>query len=63
MTVRELIRELEEMNPDSTVFMGYDSNVVVTEPFSVVAPTEEELEDACCWWGVNLGDVVILCDE
>jgi hypothetical protein len=60
MTVKELILELQKRNGDARVFAGYDGNIVVTEPFSVISPVEEEIRD--CWWSVKSGDVVILCD-
>jgi len=60
MKVAELIAELKKANGESRVFMGYDGNIVVTEPASVITPTkEEELRDS--WWEVEPGDTIILC--
>ena len=59
MKVKELIEQLQKTNPDARVFMGYDSNIVVTEPNGV----EEIISDnsiGSCWYSVNVGDVVIL---
>lgn len=62
MKVKELITELQEKDQESRVFMGYDGNIVVTEPYQVICPAaENELHD--CWWKVELGDTIILCDE
>lgn len=62
MKVRELIAKLLEVDVESRVFMGYDGNVVVTEPSDV----EQIANDGAvgnCWYSVHPGDVVILCDE
>ena len=59
MIVKQLIEELQKVNPEAKVFMGYDGNIVVTESDSV----EEITSDAAigtCWWSVHVGDVVIL---
>lgn len=61
MKVKDLIAKLQGRDRESRVFMGYDGNIVVTEPFSVVSPTKEEIGN--CWWSVKPGDTVILCDE
>jgi len=59
MTVKELIEQLQKVNPDARVFMGYDGNVVVTESGEVEEiKTEEQIHD--CWWRTKVGDVVIL---
>jgi hypothetical protein len=59
MKVKELIEQLQKVNPEARVFAGYDGNIVVTETGSV---EEMESEDNIghCWWGVHVGDVVIL---
>lgn len=62
MTVNELIAELQKMNGESRVFLGYDGNVVVTEP-SVVETIFSENQIGSCWYSVKPGDVVILCAE
>ena len=62
MLVKELITRLETVDGDARVFMGYDGNVVVTEPDEVVLVTDEE-EMPICWYSVESGDVVILCAE
>lgn len=59
MKVCDLIKELQKMNGDSRVFMGYDGNVVVTEPASVILVGTDWNGD--CWWEVKRGDTVILC--
>ena len=62
MKVRDLIEALQKVNDDSRVFMGYDGNIVVTEP----AEVEQILFDYSvgdCWHDVEPGDVVILCTK
>jgi hypothetical protein len=59
MKVKELIEQLQTKNPEARVFMGYDGNIVVTEPDSVEAITSEN-EIGNCWWDTKIGDVVIL---
>ena len=61
MKVNELITELQKVNGESRVWMGYDGNIVVTEPASVISVHEEWNGD--CWWEVQPGDVVILCTK
>ena len=61
MKVKELIEQLQKVDGEKRVFMGYDGNVVVTEPCEVIQPDEERIES--CWWRVHPGDVVILCNE
>lgn len=61
MTVKELILELQTLDGDSRVFMGYDGNIVVTESSYVIAPREDEIRH--CWWSVKPGDVVILSED
>jgi hypothetical protein len=60
MTVGELIAELQKVDKDSRIFMGYDGDVVVTEPSGVEAILSEE-QIGSCWYSVKVGDVVILC--
>jgi hypothetical protein len=59
MKVKELIEQLQAVNPEARVFMGYDGNIVVTE-----ADEAEELTSEAaignCWCDVKVGDVVIL---
>ena len=62
MKVKELIDLLQKVNPESRVFMGYDSNIVVTEPKTVFVP-QDESECHDCWWRANPGDTIILCDK
>jgi len=62
MKVRELVAELQKQDGESRVFMGYDGNIVVTEPHSVeLMATENQI--GSCWYRVKPGDTVILCDE
>lgn len=59
MKVKQLIEKLEKVNSEARVFMGYDGDVVVTEPTEV----EEILSEGAlgsCWYSVSVGDVVIL---
>ena len=63
MTVKELIKALLEMPLKSKVFMGYDGNIVVTEPASVELAGETEDQIPSCWWSVHPGDVIIRCNE
>jgi len=58
MTVGELISELQKQDKDRRVFMGYDGNIVVTEPQAVELIVEGQVGE--CWWRVEPGDVVIL---
>jgi hypothetical protein len=60
MTARELIAQLENVPGDSKVFMAYDGNIVVTEPANVDYMTFQN-RIGNCWWGVKIGDTVILC--
>jgi hypothetical protein len=62
LKVKELIAELQKVNGESRVFMGYDGNMVVTEPESVELITEEN-QIGECWYRVKPGDTVILCDN
>jgi hypothetical protein len=62
MKVKELIQELQKRDGEARVFMGYDGNVVVTEPLSVESLIDEK-QIGGCWYSVKPGDVVILCDE
>ena len=59
MTVQELIVELQKIDGQSRVFLGYDGNVVVTES-SAVEYIASEQQTGKCWWGVKRGDTVIL---
>lgn len=61
MTVNELITALQKVDGESRVWMGYDGNIVVTEPASVTQVGDEWNGD--CWWAVHPGDVVILCTK
>lgn len=62
MKAKELITMLQAVNPDARVFMGYDGNIVVTEPHSVEEiATENDIGN--CWRSVRVGDVVIICDD
>lgn len=59
MVVKELIEQLNKLNPEAKVFMGYDGNVVVEESGEVeYIASDEQIGD--CWWSVKVGDVVIL---
>lgn len=61
MKVRDLIVKLQQVNGESRVFMGYDGNIVVTEPAEV-----EQIQVGAigaCWFHVEAGDVVILCTK
>jgi hypothetical protein len=62
MKVKELIIELQKVDGEARLFMGYDGNIVVTEPSSV---EQIESENAIhnCWRRVKVGDVVILSIE
>lgn len=59
MKVKDLIEKLQKTNPEANVFMGYDGNIVVTQPCEV-EEIESETAIGACWWSVNIGDVVIL---
>lgn len=62
MKVKDLIAELQKIDPESRVLMGYDGNVVVTESESVeFMVTERQI--GSCWYSVKLGDTVILCNR
>ena len=59
MKVKDLIDQLQKVNPEANVFTGYDGNIVVTQPGGV----EEILSEAAigsCWYKVEVGDVIIL---
>lgn len=62
MKVKDLITALQKVNGESRVFMGYDGNIVVTEP-AVVAQIASEGAIGTCWFAVQPGDVVILCTK
>ena len=62
MKVKHLITELQKIDGDARVFMGYDGNIVVTEP-DAVEYIKEENQIGSCWFRINIGDVVILCDK
>jgi hypothetical protein len=62
MKVKELIAELEKINPESRVFMGYDGNVVVTEPY-LIEYIWYENQIGSYWYSMKEGDTVILCSE
>ncbi len=59
MIVKELIRQLQAVNPDARVFMGYDGNIVVEES-DIVEEIKSEKAIGPCWHSVHVGDVVIL---
>jgi hypothetical protein len=59
MLVKELIEQLQKMNPDARVFMGYDGNIVVTES-GEVEEMKSDKDIGGCWYSVRVGDVVIL---
>jgi hypothetical protein len=59
MKVKELIAELQKIDGESRVFMGYDGNIVVTPVLAVeFIATENQIGD--CWYRVKQGDTVIL---
>lgn len=59
MLVCELIYLLKAVNPEAKVHMGYDGNIVVTQPVDIEEILgENQIGD--CWWQVHAGDVVIL---
>lgn len=60
MTVSELISLLQAVPGTSRVWMGYDGNIVVTEPAEVEC-LANDLAIGDCWWEVYPGDTVILC--
>jgi len=60
MKAKELIAELQKIDGESRVFMGYDGNIVVEESGSVEY-LENESQIGDCWWHVKPGDTVILC--
>lgn len=62
MTVEDLIRELQKMNPAANVFMGFNGNDVVTEPF-YVDTIRRKKEIGEYWIGPKIGDVVLLEEE
>lgn len=59
MKVKELIEQLQKVNSDAQVFMGYDGNIVVTKA-AEVEEIKSEGAIGNCWYSVKLGDVVIL---
>jgi hypothetical protein len=59
MKVKELIKLLQEVNPEAEVFTAYDSNIVVNKPEGVEEIKAEE-QIGSCWCSVHIGDVVIL---
>ncbi len=59
MIVKELIEQLQKVNPEARIFMGYDSNIVVTES-DMVEEIKSENQIGSCWFSVHVGDVVIL---
>jgi hypothetical protein len=61
MKVKELIEKLQKVNPEARCFMGYDGDVVVTEPTEVEEIFSKKAI-APCWLSVEVGDVVILSD-
>ena len=61
MKVKDLIHELQQKDPNSRVFMGYDGNIVVVEAYMVVSTTRETIRN--CWWRVRPGDTVILSQD
>jgi hypothetical protein len=62
MKVKELIAELQKVDGESRVFMGYDGNMVVTKPSHVeILLTEKQLGEWCL--PAKIGDTVILCDD
>jgi hypothetical protein len=62
MKVKELIEQLQKGNSEARVFAGYDGNIVVNKPGSV-EEIKSENEIGVAWWGVRVGDVVILGDQ
>jgi hypothetical protein len=59
MKVKELIAELQKINGESRVFMGYDGDIVVTPALTVeFISTEHQIGN--CWYQVQPGDTVIL---
>jgi len=60
MIVRELIFQLEKVNPNAEVHTGYDGNIVC-ERVGGVREVKDESDAHECWWHVKVGDVVILC--
>ena len=59
MRVKDLIEQLQAVNPEAAVFCGYDGNIVVTKPGCVEAIASESAIGSC-WYQVHVGDVVIL---
>ena len=62
MTVAGLVEKLQKLgieHQNDRVFMGYDGDVVVTEPIDVEAITSES-QISSCWFSVKPGAVVIL---
>jgi hypothetical protein len=61
MKVKELIEQLQKVDQEANVFLGYDGNIVITEPVSVQQiGTNDQIP--VCWWRAGIGDVVILND-
>lgn len=59
MIVKELIALLQTVNPEARIFHGYDGDVVLTEPGTILTIKSEE-DISTCWYSVKVGDVVIL---
>lgn len=62
MKVKELIAELQKIEGESRVFMGYDGNIVVTSAASVEFMADES-QIGSCWHRVGRGDTVILSND
>ena len=59
MKVKELIKLLQQVNQEADVHMGYDGNIVTTQPVAVEEIISEN-DIGNCWWQVKIGNVVIL---
>lgn len=60
MTASELIAQLQDLPPNTRIFMGYDGNVVVERADKVLL-CETEGDIYRCWYAMDPGDAVILC--
>ena len=59
MKVKELIEQLQKVNPEGEVFAAYDSNIVLAKPF-VVEQIKTEEDIGSVWFDIKVGDTVLL---
>ncbi len=62
MKVKELVDQLQKVNPEAEVLLGYDGDLVVTTSYAV-EEIKDEKQIGICWWRVKIGDVVILSQK